>query len=176
MMERRSNEEILKTTIFAKKFFMKTKIDELRVGNLVSYHGKLGNKSYVEIQDMKDSSDKKMFWFKKRFDFENEFVGYEHEIREIFLTESILKTLGFTQDSDRSYQLQGVTIKGFGSISGTDPLNLKYTDYGWYALPKDAIVNTYEDLKQYTNIRTLHALQNYLEDAGVNLDYKVLRW
>lgn len=153
-------------------------IDTLQKGNLVSYSGRLGTKSYVEISDIKEHPEERvMFWFRPRFEFEKEFVGYFNEVREVFLTEGILKQLGFTQNGEkRDYSLNGINLKSVGSVSGKDLWNLHYTDYGWYVIPIGGEVKSEEDLKSYTPIRTLHALQNYLKDAGVELDYTVLRW
>jgi len=118
-----------------------------------------------------------LFSFSKRFDWEEEFAGYSKHVREVFLTETILKALGFIQNGDkRDYYIEGITIKSIGGISGDDIWNLQYTDYGWYILPQHAVIQTEEDLKNYTCIRTLHALQNYLIDRGIQLDYSVLRW
>ena len=87
----------------------------LRPGNLVSYSGRLGTKTYAQIKEIRQvEENRSMIWFSPRFEWDKEFVGYSDEIRPIYLTPYHLSNLQFTFNPDtRYYTVKGITISSF---------------------------------------------------------------
>jgi len=153
------------------------KYNELQPGNLVEYRGPLGANRFALI-DRIDKMDKDRYpiWFAPRRPLEKEFVGYSDEISPIILFARHLTVLGFTfLEKPKRYTLGKVGLGEFRSISGDDPMHLRFVDWGIrVVIDSHAVIRTPEDLEKYTvALLYLHSLQNYLSEQGEKVDVSV---
>jgi hypothetical protein len=153
------------------------KYNELQPGNLVEYRGPLGANRFALI-DRIDKMDKGRYpiWFAPRRPWEKEFVGYSDEISPIILFARHLTVLGFTfLEKPKRYTLGKVGLGEFRSISGDDPMHLRFVDWGIrVVIDSHAVIRTPEDLEKYTvALLYLHSLQNYLSEQGEKVDVSV---
>src|SRR5690349_16287463 len=111
---------------------MESNIQELRINNLIDYHGNLGYYDFSRVVEI-ESDDKFYLTNKNRNDV---FVGYDDgELKPILLTKEILEKLGFEYSEDGTYSIKSLKIKSYGYPEGKDVSNMTYVDLGLRIIP-----------------------------------------